>query len=102
MTPAEKAWLFGQIWSLPDSDQPGERRAALDKLATLRAKMAWPSFGDMLRRGIAHYVNARVNKRRAIYRLSRPEASHCDASVLRYTCDFATEVQATQWQIPYC
>ena len=48
MTPQEKARLFGQVFSLLGSDQPGERSAALEKMHALRAKMDWPTFADVL------------------------------------------------------
>jgi hypothetical protein len=50
MTPEQKARLFGQLFGLMDSDQSGERVAALDKLLGLRAKMGWPTFVDLLRK----------------------------------------------------
>jgi hypothetical protein len=50
MTPEQRAQLFGQIFGLLDSDQPGERATALDKLHSLREKMGWPTFGDVLRK----------------------------------------------------
>jgi hypothetical protein len=50
MTAEEKARQFSQIFALLDSEQPGEREAALGKLHALRVKMGWPSFGDVLRK----------------------------------------------------
>ena len=50
MNAEQKARLFGQVFGLLDSDQPGERTAALDKLHSLRAKMGWPGFADLLRK----------------------------------------------------
>jgi hypothetical protein len=50
MTPELKARLFGQVWGLLDSDQAGERAAALDKLHSLRGKMGWPTFAALLRK----------------------------------------------------
>jgi hypothetical protein len=50
MTAEQMARLFAQIVGLLDSDQPGERTAALDKLHALRLKMGWPSFADLLRK----------------------------------------------------
>lgn len=49
MTAEEKKRLFGSVFARLDSDQPGERVAALEKLHSLRAKMGWLSFGDVLR-----------------------------------------------------
>jgi hypothetical protein len=50
MTAAEKAKLFGSVFAMLDSDQPGERTAALDKLHALRGKMGWWTFADLLQR----------------------------------------------------
>lgn len=50
MTPEQRARMFGGLVKLLDSDQAGERAAALDKLITLRPKMQWPSFTELLRK----------------------------------------------------
>jgi hypothetical protein len=50
MTAEQKARLFGQVFGLLDSDQPGERTAALDRLHALRDKMGWPRFADLLQK----------------------------------------------------
>jgi hypothetical protein len=50
MTPEQRAQLFGRLVRLLDSDQPGERAAALDKIHSLREKMGWPIFGDVLQK----------------------------------------------------
>jgi hypothetical protein len=50
MNRQQKSQLFGQVFGLLDSDQSGERTAALDKLHSLRLKMGWPTFADLLRK----------------------------------------------------
>jgi hypothetical protein len=50
MTPEQAARLFANLFALLDSDQPGEREAALTKIIMLRVKLGWPKFVDLLRR----------------------------------------------------
>ena len=45
---ADEARMFGQLVALLDSDQQGERAAALEKIFSLRTKYHFPKFGDVL------------------------------------------------------
>jgi hypothetical protein len=45
---ADEARLYGQLLTLLDSDQKGERESALDKIFTLRTRYHFPKFGDLL------------------------------------------------------
>jgi len=47
MNAAQKVDLFWNLFAQLDSDQPGEREAALGKIHSLREKMAWPRFVDL-------------------------------------------------------
>lgn len=47
MNAAQKGDLFWNLFGGLDSDQPGEREAALGKIHTLREKMGWPRFVDL-------------------------------------------------------
>jgi hypothetical protein len=48
---AQKTDLFWALFTQLDSDQPGEREAALGKIHSLRQKLAWPRFVDL--RGVS-------------------------------------------------
>ena len=47
MNAAQKGDLFWMLFGGLDSDQPGEREAALGKIHSLREKMGWPRFVDL-------------------------------------------------------
>ncbi len=47
MNAAQKLDLFRALFAQLDSDQPGEREAALGKIHSLRDKMGWPRFVDL-------------------------------------------------------
>jgi hypothetical protein len=50
MTAAEKAKLFASVFGMGDSPVEAEAVAAFLKYRTLRDKMGWPGFGDILRK----------------------------------------------------
>lgn len=44
----EEGKKYAKVYALLDSDQKGERQAALEMIHDLRAQHGWPSFGDLL------------------------------------------------------